>query len=59
MCNLRTLNHFDIKSHDQGEDVTHEFHRSWGNPNVGYNFKPCQEVEQKEESNFFHVKLSQ
>ena len=46
--NVQASNRFEMKSHDQGEDVTYQLHRSWDHPSVGYNFIPCQEVEQKE-----------
>ena len=29
----------------------------WGIPSVSYNFIPCKEVEQKEVTNFLHVKF--
>ena len=55
--NARTRNRFEIKSHDQDEDVIYQLHRS--QVSVGYNFIPCQEVEQKEGTNFSHEKLGQ
>ena len=40
-------------------DLTYQLHRSWGIPSVSYNFISCQEVEEKEGTNFFHVELGQ
>ena len=56
---VRIRQRFEIKSRDKGEDVTYQLHRSWGIPSVSYNFIPCQEVEQKEQIGFFHVKPGQ
>ena len=44
---------------DQVEDVTYQLHRSWGIPCASYDFMQCQEVEQKEGTDFLHVKLGQ
>ena len=59
ICNARARNRFEIKLCDQTEDVTYQLHRSWNIPSARYNFIPCQEVEQKEGTNFCHVKLGQ
>ena len=58
ICDARARNRFEIKC-DQIEEVTYQLHRSWNIPSVRYNFIPCQEVEQKEGTNFCHVKLGQ
>ena len=43
----------------QSEDVFYQLHRSWDIPSVSYNIISCREVEQKEETNLFHVKLGE
>ena len=56
--NVQTRNHFEKKSRDQVEDI-YQIHRLRGIPCVKHNFIPCQEVEQKKVTSFFHVKLGQ
>ena len=46
-----------MKTRDQVQDVTYQFHMLWGIPSVSYNFIPCKEVEQKEVTNFLHEKF--
>ena len=46
---------FEMKSNDQVEDITYQFHMSIVIPSVSYNFKPCPEVEQDEGPNFLQV----
>ena len=47
VCNVQTENRFEIKSHEQVEDVPYQLHRPWGIPSASYNFIPCQKVKQK------------
>ena len=47
ICNVQTENRFEIKSHEQVEDVPYQLHRPWGIPSASYNFIPCQKVKQK------------
>ena len=52
ICNIRTRNHFEVKSRDQIEDATYQLHRLLGIPSESYNCVPCQKVETKEVTDF-------
>ena len=53
ICNIRTRNHFEVKSRDQIEDATYQLHRLLGIPSESYNCVPCQKVETKKVTDFF------
>lgn len=56
---LRIRNIFEIKSHDQVDDVIYQLNLPRGIRSLRYNFMPCQGVEKLEGTDIFRSKIGQ